>query len=319
MLDVVTFGEAMAVFVAAEPGDLGQVETFIRRLAGCESNVAVGVARLGHKVGWVSRLGRDPIGRYVRTVLDREGVDCSRVTEDPTRPTGLMMKARSINGSDPEIYYARKGTAASVLDPAALDAEYFRSARLLHVTGVGPTLSPSNMEFAFRAMDEMRAAGRKISFDPNLRPALWRSRDEMIAGINRLAAKADWVLPGIAEGTMLTGRDTPEGVARFYLDRGAEVVVVKLGARGAYFCHRNGEEGYTPGVRVERVVDTVGAGDGFAAGVLTGLLEDEPLSSATARGCRVGALAVQVVGDMDGLPTREQLGLPPLSPPAAGG
>jgi 2-dehydro-3-deoxygluconokinase len=152
----------------------------------------------------------------------------------------------------------------------------------------------------------MREAGKTISFDPNLRPTLWASEAAMRAGINALAGMADWIFPGLAEGRLLTGLDTPEDIARFYRAQGSSLVVIKLGAEGAYYDNGD-EQGYVPGVPVEHVVDTVGAGDGFAAGVISALLEGQPLRRAVARGAWIGARAVQVLGDTEGLPTRQEL------------
>jgi 2-dehydro-3-deoxygluconokinase len=125
--------------------------------------------------------------------------------------------------------------------------------------------------------------------------------------INHLAALADWVLPGIEEGLLLTGESTAEGIARFYRDRGAKLVVVKLGAAGAYFDGHECGTGYVDGFPVEKVVDTVGAGDGFAAGVVSALLEGKSVRDAVRRGAWIGARAVQVLGDTEGLPTRAEL------------
>ena len=124
--------------------------------------------------------------------------------------------------------------------------------------------------------------------------------------LNRLAGLADWVLPGLAEGRLLTGLQSPDEVAQFYLQQGANAVVVKLGAEGAYWQTGQGC-GHVPGVPVARVVDTVGAGDGFAVGVISGRLEGLDWPAAVARGNWIGAQAVQVVGDMEGLPHRHQL------------
>ena len=151
-----------------------------------------------------------------------------------------------------------------------------------------------------------RAAGRSISIDPNVRPRLWPSEAAMREGLNRLAACCDWVLPGLAEGRLLTGCDTPDGIADFYLSRGAGKVIVKLGPAGAFFASETAR-GTVAGLPVERVVDTVGAGDGFAVGVISGLLEGLSLPEAVARGNAIGARVVQFPGDCDGLPDRAQL------------
>jgi 2-dehydro-3-deoxygluconokinase len=148
--------------------------------------------------------------------------------------------------------------------------------------------------------------GKTISFDPNLRPTLWPSREAMADTLNELATFADWVLPGFAEGALLTGCTTPDDIARFYLERGARGVIVKLGPRGAYF-RTAGDAGVVAARPVARVVDTVGAGDGFAVGVISALLEGLALPQAVMRGNRIGALAIQVAGDSEGLPTRAEL------------
>ena len=305
-LDLVTFGEAMALFAAVEAGPLAQAQTFRKGAAGAEINVAIGLARLGLHVGWCSRLGRDPWGSYLIDLLRGEGIDCSQVALDATHPTGLMFKSRTEDGADPQIAYYRSGSAASQFGPEQIDSRLLCSARHLHTSGVFAGVSASTLATQHRAMALMRQAGRSISFDPNLRPALWASEDAMRSAVNELAGRADWVLPGIAEGRLLTGESTPEAIARFYRQRGAALVVVKLGADGAYF---DGVEGcgLVAGFPVATVVDTVGAGDGFAVGVISALLAGLPVAQAVRRGAWIGARAVQVVGDSEGLPTRAEL------------
>lgn len=307
-LDVITYGEAMALFVAAETGPLAGVGQFTKRIAGADLNVAIGLARLGFKVGWMSRVGNDSFGQYVRDTLHREGVDQQRVVTDDRYPTGFQLKSKSDDGSDPAIEYFRKGSAASHLSPDDYAPFYVLPARHLHLTGVAPAISESSRELALLLAREMRAAGKTISFDPNLRPTLWASRAAMVEGLNALAELADWVLPGIGEGEILTGYSKPEDIARFYLERGARGVIIKLGARGAYFRTAD-ESGVVEAQPVAKVIDTVGAGDGFAVGVISALLEGRPLPEAVARGNRIGALAIQVIGDSEGLPTRAELDL----------
>jgi 2-dehydro-3-deoxygluconokinase len=305
--DVVTYGEAMAMFVAEEAGDLAAVAHFTRRLAGAETNVAIGLARLGLRVGWLSRVGDDSFGRFIRASVQAEGVDCSRVVTVAGQSSGFLLKEKAEKGADPLVEYFRKGSAASRLAPEHFDPAYFLSARHLHATGVAAALSGTSLTFAGQALDFMRTNGRTVSFDPNLRPSLWPSQAVMVEQINRLAAKADWVLPGLGEGKILTGHDLPHDVAGFYLQQGARLVVIKLGAEGAYYRTAEGDSGMVAGERVANVVDTVGAGDGFAAGLVSALLEGLPLAQAVRRGNRVGAFAIQVAGDMEGLPTRAQL------------
>jgi 2-dehydro-3-deoxygluconokinase len=306
MLDVVTLGEAMGLLVARESGPLEDALGFDKRSAGAETNVAVGLARLGLRVGWLSRLGDDSLGRWLLRCFQAEGIDCTRVVVDPTQRTGLMFKGRSDDGSDPPIEYHRQGSAASRLMPGDVDAAWLASARHLHVTGIFPALQPGTLAATERAISLMRAGSRTVSFDPNLRPALWPSLAAMCDTVNRLAEGCDWVLPGLAEGRLLTGCQDAPAIAAFYRRRGARLVVVKLGADGAWFDGEGGS-GHVPAVPVAQVIDTVGAGDGFAVGLISALLEGLPVPAAVRRGAWIGARAVQVRGDTEGLPTRAVL------------
>jgi sugar/nucleoside kinase (ribokinase family) len=305
-LDVATFGEAMLLLVADRPGPIEEAHSFAKRTAGAETNVAIGLARLGLKVGWASRLGSDSMARYLLNSFRAEGIDCSRVVCDPAQRTGLQFKGRVLDGSDPPVEYHRKGSAASLFEPDEIDVDWLLSARHLHATGVFAALSDNCYATAQRTLALMREAGRTVSFDPNLRPTLWPTPGRMREAINALAAQAQWVLPGLEEGRFLTGEQTPQGIARFYRDRGARLVVVKLGPAGAYFSGDE-ESGAVAGFPVEKVIDTVGAGDGFAVGVVSALLEGRTVAEAVRRGAWIGARAVQVLGDTEGLPTRAEL------------
>lgn len=306
-LDVITIGEAMAMFVATHTGDLSEVDHFMKRVAGAELNVATGLARLGLKVSWVSRVGNDSFGQFVLDTLKKEGIETAGVTIDDRYPTGFQLKSKVTDGTDPIVEYFRKGSAASHLSVEDFNPIGFTAARHLHLSGVAAALSASSYALLDHAAGAMKAAGKTISFDPNLRPVLWKSEAEMVEKLNHLAFQADWVLPGLKEGLILTGENTPEGIADFYLNRGVKAVILKTGADGAWYKTADGEQGAVAAVKVENVVDTVGAGDGFAVGVVSALLEGKTLHQAVTRGNVIGSLAIQVQGDSEGLPTRAQL------------
>lgn len=304
-IEILSFGETMAMFVAEQTGDLARVGHFHKRIAGADSNVAIGLARLGFKVNWLSRVGADSLGRFVIDTLQGEGLRCAYVDIDPACPTGFQLKSQEDQGQDPQVEYFRRGSAASHLSVADIRPELLK-AHHLHATGIPPALSASARELSFELMTRMAAAGRSVSFDPNLRPSLWPSEKQMIEDINALAALAHWVLPGLGEGRLLTGYQEPRDIAAFYLDQGAAVVAIKLGADGAYYRTQR-DEGFVAAVAVPDVVDTVGAGDAFAVGLVSALLENHSVAQAVARGNWIGAQAVQNRGDMEGLPSREQL------------
>ena len=307
-LDVVTLGEALSLFIARQTGPLEQVAQFDRAPAGAELNVAVGLSRLAHRVGYVSRVGDDSLGRHLLAFMDAQGIDRRCVDIDSSQRTGLMFKTLQTDGQDPRTEYHRRRTAASQMRPDPKVSAYCAGARWLHLTGISPALSDGVRELAFELAGQALAAGRRVSFDPNLRPALWPDQAAMIDCLNALALRADLVLPGLAEGRLLTGRDTPEAIASFYRDQGVSQVVVKLGPDGAYYAGPDGSGTVLP-PRVDIVVDTVGAGDGFAVGVISALLEGLDLREAAIRGNAIGARVVQFPGDNDGLPTRSELGL----------
>ncbi len=304
--DVLTVGEAMALLIAQTPGPLEAVAGFTRAAAGAELNVAVGLARLGLRVAYLSRLGDDSFGRYLRRFMDDEGIDTRLVASDAGHPTGFMLKTLAVDGQDPASEYHRKGSAASHMGPDAAP-DGLAGARHLHLSGVCAGVSAPMRELAFHLARRARQAGRSISFDPNLRPSLWPSEAVMVDTLNALAALADWVLPGLAEGERLTGRRGAAGVADVYLARGASLVVIKLGPQGACWFARDGSRGQVAGMAVPRVVDTVGAGDGFAVGLVSGLLEGLPVADAVARANAIGARVVGFPGDSDGLPNRAEL------------
>lgn len=305
-LDVVTVGEALALFIAETPGPLHAVSRFARAPAGAELNVAVGLSRLGLRTGYISALGQDNLGDDLLSFMHSEGIDCTHVVRDTANPTGLMFKTRQQDSSDPVTEYFRRGSAASrlAITPDVLD--YAAQARHLHVSGVAVAVSESLRELVFALAEQAGKLGQTVSFDPNLRPSLWPNEAEMVKTLNALATRVDMVMPGLAEGRLLTGHTAPRSIADFYLDRGAKHVVIKLGAEGAYAADRFGHV-QVPGLRVPRVADTVGAGDGFAAGVISGLLNDLSLAEATRRGNAIGARVVQFPGDSDGLPHRHEL------------
>jgi len=305
-LDVVTLGEAMALFVAEEAGLLADARRFRRATAGAELNVAVGLSRLGLRVGYITRLGNDSLGRHLLQFIKAERIDAEQVRIDAGAPTGLMFKSRRLDGCDPDVEYFRRGSAAARMRVEPAIKDYAAGARHLHLSGIAPALSTDLRELVFELAIDARAAGRSVSFDPNLRPTLWDTGKRMVETLNALATHADLVMPGLSEGRLLSGCESPRQIADFYLARGARQVVVKLGAEGAYYADR-ATDGLVAGFAVDEVVDTVGAGDGFAVGVISAVLEGLGLAAAVRRGNAIGARVVRFPGDCDGLPNRAQL------------
>lgn len=305
-MKIILLGEPMGLFMANETGDLSGVKTFTSSIAGAEYNVAVGLARLGHQPVYCTRLGFDPLGEKILNGLRENGISTDLAVQAEGELTGFMLKGFTEQG-DPDIAYYRKGSAASKITPHDIDRLDLFGCQRLHVTGIFPAVSDTALSAARRLIARAMALELPISFDPNLRPQLWESEKKMVSTLNSLAEGAETVLPGLSEGKILTGEATPEGVAEFYHNKGVKNVVVKLGKDGAYFSEKGGKSGYSPAFPVRKRVDTVGAGDGFAAGVISALAEGETLEEAAFRGNVIGAVQISHKSDNEGLPTRQEL------------
>lgn len=302
-MDVVTFGESMVALNPATPGRLDTVVEFQRSVAGAESNVAIGLARLGHRVTWVSRLGADSFGRLIYKSLRGEGVDVTHVTIDAKHSTGVYFKEHSGDGRV-NVYYYRTNSAASHLSAGDVPTSLLAEAKYLFVTGITPALSEGTRNAVYAALEQAHELGLQVVFDPNLRLKLWDLETAQPV-LGKIAGLSDIVLPGLEEGRLLTGKTEPEAVAEEFLRGRTQLVVVKLGPDGAYYRTRT-TEGRVAGFTVP-LVDEVGAGDAFAAGLLSGLLDELPMQEAIRRACALGALAVTGVGDSESLPYREDL------------
>lgn len=305
MSEVILIGEPMALFIADTLGPLEEVEHFTRSLAGAEVNVCIGLTRLGHKATYITRLGDEPLGHYIENFLKKESIGTEFITYDNVYKTGIQLKNKVVSGDAYAPYY-RKGSAASHIGIKEIEEIDFTGIKIIHITGIPPALSKTCREATYRLIERAKENNIFISFDPNLRPALWESKEVMIEVINDLASKCDMVLPGTAEGLILVGSDDPEKIADYYESKGISKILVKLGAEGAYV--RDNKESYiVPGFKVEKVVDTVGAGDGFAAGVISGMLENLSLKESVIRGNAVGSIQVMHLSDNEGLPTKKEL------------
>jgi len=315
---VVTIGETMGLLSTAQPGPLAHASTMQLGIGGSESNVAIGLSRLGVDVVWFGRVGDDSVGRLVAREIRAEGVD-ARVTIDDGAATGLMIKERRTSTTQNVTYY-RAGSAGSRLSADDLDESAIASADVLHVTGITPALSGSAAQAVRRAADVARAAGVLVSFDVNYRRALW-SADDAAAFCREFAAGCDVLFAGEDEAAMLlgpaatasfatdaaTGPAAAAALARGLAELGPRQAVVKCGAAGAVAM----VDGQLLEQRAVPIVahDTVGAGDAFVAGYLAELAAGNDAPTRLQTAATVGAFVCLAAGDWEGLPRRSELGL----------
>jgi sugar/nucleoside kinase (ribokinase family) len=301
---VLTFGEALVGYGSTE-ADLRTATQFTRFPGGADLNVAVGLTHLGVRTIWASVLGDDAHADYLADTVGRLGI--TPLVRRASGPTALMFKAGGAD-VDPEVLQVRHHTAFAQHADALItgDVLALRGIDHVHVTGITLGISPVVRAVALAVLKAAVAAGITMSFDPNLRLNLWHDRDEMCAIVNSFAAHATVVMPGLVEGRLLTGGNDAEAIAKTYLDAGAGEVVIKLGAEGAQAWAGDGETARSRRFGVVPV-DTVGAGDGFAAGYLAAFLTGGSLQERVDQGAAVGGLVTTRRGDLAAMPQREEV------------
>jgi 2-dehydro-3-deoxygluconokinase len=301
---VLTFGETMALMRAEQVGPLAHASTMSLGIGGSESNVAIGLQRLGVQSVWCGRVGADSLGQLVEREIRAEGVDV-RVAVDPSAPTGLMIKERRTPATQRVSYY-RAGSAGSRIAPEDIDADLISGASLLHVSGITPALSGQADATLRYAIGVARAAGVPVSFDLNFRGNLW-SPEGAGSVFRDIIPLADIVFAGDGEAALAVGAAEPEELARRIAALGPSQAVIKLGAEGA-LALVNGQVFRQAAVAVA-VVDTVGAGDAFVAGYLAELIGDRGPEDRLKTAAATGAFACLVPGDWEGFPRRSELRL----------
>ncbi|GAA3670721.1 sugar kinase [Microbacterium marinilacus] len=304
-LDVVVVGESLGLVTATRPGLLSHVRDMRLGFGGAESNVAIGVARLGGASGWIGRVGADAVGDLILRELRAESVEV-HAARDEGAATALMLKERPQPGTS-RISYYRRDQAGSRLTPDDVSAEVVARARVLHVTGISAGLGGGPLAAVHAAIDHASAAGALVSFDVNHRSRLWDDAAAAADAYRGLARRADIVFAGDDEAELLTGATEPEAQAEAILALGASHAVVKLGHRGALAASADGLRLRRDALRVP-VVDTVGAGDAFVAGWLTELARGATAEQRLDTAIACGALACTAEGDWEAAPTRAAIG-----------
>jgi 2-dehydro-3-deoxygluconokinase len=323
---ILTFGETMASLRSEQPLRLGG--SLRLSVAGAESNVAIGLARLGHRVRWAGRVGADELGALIVRTLRAEGVDTGAVGTDPERGTGLLIFEERV-GTVVRVTYRRAGSAGGAISAADVLPALRDDVAWVHATGITAALSPAGLDCVTEVLTRARAAGAGTSLDINYRSQLWDA-EQARAALVPLARLADVVLGSAEELTLAVpahaagggaagggaagdgaagaaGVTDVAGVAGRLLAGGATEVVVKRGAAGAEVLTAGGQV-REPARRVP-VVDVIGAGDAFTAGYLSARLDGADLAGRLRRAVTAGAFAVAQRGDWEGLPTRAELGL----------
>ncbi len=311
MVDVVTFGELLIDFVSTESGvSLIEAPAFVKAAGGAPANVAVALARLGVSSGFIGKVGDDDFGHFLAQTLAGNGVDTSAILFSQEARTALAFVSVKEDGERNFMFY-RHPSADMLIRPEEIDAEYIKEARVFHYGSISLISEPSRSA-TLEALRCARGNGLLISYDPNLRLSLWPSPAEARRGIELGWDFADIIKISEEELDFLAGTQDLERGAHEVFHSELKLLVISRGREGCYFATTK-ERGYVPGYRVA-TVDTTGAGDGFVAGLLAGLLEigfqldsSESLFDVLRLANAVGALTTTKRGAIPALPTREKV------------
>ena len=302
--DFVSLGESMLRLSVPTGKRLDDTRQLDMEVAGAESNVSVALARLGWRTGWVSRMPDHALSQAVIRALRSDGVDVSAVKYVPNERLGTYFIEYAAPPRATQVIYDRADSAASHMTTADVDWGYLLNARILHLTGITAALSENCYELIVEAIKRARAAGVLVSFDVNYRARLWTATT---AGekLRPLIAQADLLLCKGADASALFGcRGEPRQlmIELKELTR-ASAVFCTFGDQGAALL--SGDEFVSQPALPVQIVDRIGSGDAFAAGVLDGWLSRDSSSANTMsalreglrRGVALAAIALSQYGD----------------------
>ena len=297
--DIVSLGEPLIEFNRPKEGD---GRTWLQGFGGDSQNVAIAAARQGASAGYLTSVGQDWMGDAFLELWRSEGVDASRVSRHPTAPTGVSFVTHSAAGH--KFDYLRKNSAASLMEPVGLAADYIAGAKFFHLSAIGQAISDGARQTCAAAVDAARKAGVKVSYDTNLRLRLW-DLDTARATIHATMARCDIALPSLDDSQQLTGLAKPEDIADFYLGLGAPLVALKMGSEGALIASRDGRL-HVPPHRVN-AVDATGAGDTFDGAFLARLLAGDGVEAAARYANVAAALSTLGYGAVTPIPRKDEV------------
>ena len=295
-VQILCLGEPMLEFNQQPDG------TYLSGHGGDTSNCAIAAARQGASVGYVTHVGADAFGDSFMELWAAEGVDTSTVWRSNDAHTGIYFVTHGPKGH--QFSYFRAGSAASRMTPDDLPVEALKTAEILHVSGISQAISDTAADTVFSAIEMVRAAGGRISYDTNLRLKLWPV-DRARAIIHAAMAHCDIALPGLDDAEHLTGLSDPNAIADFYLGLGAQVVALTLGAEGTLVA--TPEDRRRIGGRRVTPVDATAAGDTFDGAFLAELVAGRDAYVAARYANAAAALSTQGYGAVAPMPRRTEV------------
>lgn len=294
--DCITLGETMLRLSPPGTQRLEQTRSLGLHIGGAESNFAAALARMGQRVAWVSRLPQNPLGLQTAQAIRQQGVNIEGVRWAENERMGLYFVEHGPAPRGVRVWYDRAGSAASRMSPEDLPLDMIAASRWLHLTGITPALSAGCAATAQAAMQHARQHGLMISFDVNYRALLWPP-EQAASILEPLCQEADYVTAALRDAVSLFGApDRADQAAQALQARWGGTVLITSGDSGAVAC--DGIQITNGAAFLTTIVDRLGAGDAFSAGVICRLLEAAPLADALNFGAALAALKLTIEGDM---------------------
>lgn len=306
VVEVVCIGEPIVQFNAVTPGPLRYVNLFEKHVGGPETTVAVCVRRLEHASGLIGRVGDDELGHFITSWLRGVDVDTSYVKVDSSGPTAICLVQRGypIPGRS-KVQYYRKGSAGSRLAPEDIDKEFISGARVVHLSGVTPAISQSAMDACLKAIVTAGENGVLVSLDTQIRPQLWESLDDAASVIMKFVEFANILFTDLGDAEILIGESNPERVIQVFKSIGVDVIVLRLGERGA-IASRGSELAEAEPLPIN-IEDPLGAGEALAGTFLSCLIEGRSLFESLRKSMISWSLVASIRGEQTNLPTSRDL------------
>jgi 2-dehydro-3-deoxygluconokinase len=304
MATVVTFGEAMIRLTPPNFQRLEQTTSLDVHVGGTELNTAVGLARLGAPVSWVSRLPRNPLGQMIANKAREHGVDISPVVWASTGRAGVYFLEEGASPRPSQVVYDRKDSAFALLEPAEFDwPSLLAGASVLHTTGITPAVSPASRVATRQALEAARRLGVTVSFDMNYRSRLW-SQDSARECFLELLPLVDILFASAGALYSFCGIEGDEEAAAAQAQARYGFKAVALTSREEPSILRNrisslvlADRVYLDRTHDLEIVDRLGAGDAYSAGLIYGYLQGD-WGKGVAYGGVMAALKHTMVGDI---------------------
>ena len=309
-IDLIPMGRIAIDFNPVIPPfqSLVEADTFKKYLGGSPANIAVGLARLGKKVGFIAKVSDDQFGDYVTKFFDDEGIDTSHITRAKNGEKLGLTFTEMLSPSESSILMYRDGVADLMLDPADVDEEYIASAKAILISGTALCQSPSR-EACLKAMYLAKKVGTKIIFDVDYRPYNWKSADEIAIYYSIVAENSDMIMGSreeydLTEAIIAPGR-TDEETASYWMSKGNKIVIIKHGKKGSTAHTADGDFNIKP-FPID-ATKSFGGGDGYGSSFIYGLLEGWDIIDCLELGSASASLLVNAHGCSLFMPTLEQI------------